>query len=113
MIKYDHWLPKIVSRLVMPITAITIYPYILFTEKKSNDQLGIMRHEQIHLAQYRELWIIGFFIIYAFDYLKNRLKGYDHYRAYVNIRLEQEAYDYSYNPNYLYNRKPFAWRKFK
>lgn len=122
-LRYNHWIPKVISKLIMPISAITLYPYILFTDKKmfvENDvfeyvktQDSIERHESIHIAQYEELYVVGFLWIYCWDYLKGRLKGRNHYEAYVHIRLEQEAYDYSYNPIYLKTRKPFAWRKFK
>ena len=98
----------------------TLFPFIFI---RGDGDERVINHESIHIAQYAELWVIGFLFLYALDYLRGYIK-YWHIRsdispaahkfaAYKNIRFEQEAYSYEYDMNYLENRVPYAWRKYK
>ena len=76
--------------------AITLWPFIIHKPTFSAVDLN---HEMIHAAQQQELLVIGFYIIYLFEWI---FKGYD------NISFEKEAYDNQNNLNYLKTRKRFA-----
>jgi len=111
IVKYNHWLPKLISKK-MPIDAITIWPFI-FVKLDYFDQI-LLNHEKIHIRQYTETLVVGFYLIYAYDYLLNRLiRKKSHVKAYLNIRLEREAYANQYDENYMYTRKHYAWRHYK
>jgi len=69
-------------------------------------------HEKIHIEQQKELFIIGFFIIYLIDFLYFFIKLRDFQGAYYNIRFEKEAYVNMFNDEYLKQRKRFAWKNF-
>ena len=91
------------------VYAITLYPFII-----ARDRLGITtyNHEKIHLVQQRELWILGFYILYVWYWLKARIKGLSNDDAYRFIPFEKEAYKHQSNLKYLKNRKPHAWKDF-
>ena len=91
------------------VYAITLYPFII-----ARDRLGITtyNHEKIHLVQQRELWVVGFYFLYIWYWLKAKLKGLSGSDAYYAIPFEKEAYENQSNFKYLHNRKPHAWRDF-
>lgn len=103
-----HFVPNLFS-LFGVVTGVTIYPFI-FVRFAKNEIL--IRHESIHIEQQRETLIIGFFLIYLFDYLRGLIKYRNHYTAYWRIRFEQEAYRYQRDSNYLNRRQPGNWRLF-
>jgi hypothetical protein len=57
--------------------------------------------KKIHLRQQIELLILTFYLIYVLEYLIYRIKGMNHYDAYMNISFEKEAYANEKNTNYL------------
>jgi len=95
--------------IFITVYAITLYPFII-----ARDRLGITtyNHEKIHLVQQRELWIIGFYLLYAWYWLKARAKGLNSSAAYRSIPFEKEAYKNQSNFKYLHDRKPHAWRNY-
>jgi branched-subunit amino acid transport protein AzlD len=78
---------KILS-IGMELEAITIFPFIIFAEKPVE---SLIRHETTHFNQQVKYLVIGFYLVYAFEYLKNRLKGMSHFDAYYQIPFEKEA----------------------
>ena len=106
--KIPVWLSKIAP---ININAITLGPIVLSRGVLSE---RVKRHETIHFMQYKELYFIGFLIIYLYDYLYTALikkKGFTR-ESYLSIRFEQEAYDNDHNLEYLDNRKSCAWKKY-
>ena len=70
-----------------------------------------LNHEKIHLAQQRELLLVGFYFLYAFYWLKARLfLRMSNHEAYMAIPFEVEAYAQQHDMEYLKNRERFAWR---
>ena len=51
----------------------------------------LLRHEQVHIAQFRELGLARFLAQYCGAYLQWRLRGYNHWGAYRRIPFEIEA----------------------
>lgn len=69
-----------------------------------------INHEKIHTAQMRELWYVGFYVIYFLEWLVRLVITPT--VAYRGISFEREAYDNQYDYNYLKSRKRFAqWRR--
>ena len=67
------------------------------------------RHEYIHFQQMLETFLIGFVILYYWDYLKGYIK-YRHGKiAYHSIRAEQEAYHKASSEFYTNRRERWAW----
>ena len=104
--------PKITRMLsiVVDITAITLYPFIISHDEMSDD---VLRHETIHILQQKELFVVFFYLLYGWDYLRGYIKFRNKDLAYRRIRFEQEAYAQMFNESYLDNRKSYSWRKYK
>lgn len=51
----------------------------------------LLRHEHVHVAQWRRHGTIRFLFRYVGSYLASRCKGYDHHSAYRRIPFEVEA----------------------
>ena len=71
-------------------SAITIGPVVSVRRRAANDE-RLMRHELVHVRQWRELGYVGFLRRYIGAYLRWRVRGYPHWGAYRRIPLEIEA----------------------
>lgn len=87
----DHWLW--VGGPVPPgSAAITIWRLISVRRRFAGDAV-LLRHEEEHVRQWRELGPARFLREYLGSYVANRRKGFGHRAAYRLIPLEIEAYD--------------------
>lgn len=93
----------------LPAAAMAIYPFMLFKNKRVSQNNQVIRHELIHFRQQLELLVLPFYILYLLNYLLNLIIYRDHDKAYRNISFELEAYSNDQYPDYLLNRKMFAW----
>lgn len=101
------------------IRGIFVFPFIIYTPYKQNRyriasalNANVERHERIHFAQALELWVMGFYVLYLYYYLKYRFEGANHKEAYYNIPFEKEAYRYQNAESYLLGRERNAWKEF-
>ena len=88
------------------IGAITMF-FLVFSRGAITEETK--RHETIHFQQMLETFLIGFVVLYYWDYLKGYLKYKNGKRAYYSIRAEQEAHHKDTLPSYLSDRKRWAW----
>jgi hypothetical protein len=95
---------------VMKVYAITLFPFVFIRDEGNAITI---RHETIHFRQYVETLIIGFLLIYLFDFVVGLIKYRDISKAYYQIRFEQEAYANDLYDSYLEKRKLFSWIKYK
>ncbi len=95
--------------IFITVHAITLYPFIIARDRLS---ITTYNHEKIHLVQQRELWIIGFYILYVWYWARAKAKGLTGEEAYYAIPFEKEAYKHQNNLKYTDSRKPHAWRDF-
>lgn len=103
-------IPKFLS-IFISIWAITLWPFIICRGKMNEVTLN---HEKIHIRQQSELLVLGFYVLYAYYWLKARLwYKLSNHDAYMAIPFEREAYEMEEEENYLENRKRFAWIKFR
>lgn len=86
----------------------------------------IINHESIHSEQYKELLFLPFLIWYGLEFLlkyiyilvtprhKREIKSHrsNWELAYRSISLEQEAYKYETDYEYLNTRKRYNWLKY-
>ena len=86
-----------------------VYPFMIFKNQEASTFRRIIRHELIHFRQQLELLVLPFYLLYFLNYLLNLLVYRDHHKAYRNICFEVEAYANDNNPDYLPQRKMFAW----
>ena len=80
------------------VYAITLYPFIIARDRLS---ITTYNHEKIHLVQQRELWVVGFYILYVWYWLTNIIfKRMNTKDAYSSIPFEKEAYKHQNNFKY-------------
>ena len=85
----DHWLW--VGGPVPPgSAAITIGP-VISVRRRWADDARLLRHEEEHVRQWRELGYVGFLRQYLGAYVRWRRQGFGHVAAYRLIPLEVEA----------------------
>ena len=129
-----NWKPIFVEDSMIPIWLSKIAPinigaiilfFIVFSRGKINEVTR--RHETIHFQQMLETGVIGFVVLYFFDYLvglwryrdnwkgQKTTRGYQYrsaaHKAYHRIRAEQEAYQQELVNNYPVTRSRFSWIK--
>lgn len=92
--------------------AITILRWMIVRKEYVNKVSPIVKnHEDIHYAQERELWYVGFYLLYVLMFIWNFLKMWNWSKAYRAIPFEVEAYSNMQMLSYLENRPRFAWKK--
>ena len=102
--------PSILS-IFINIRAITLFPFIFIKDDGDDDVL--INHENIHIRQQKELFVLFFYFIYLFDWIWATLKYRDPKLSYYAIRFEQEANDRQNDLDYLNQRKPHSWLNYK
>jgi hypothetical protein len=112
MIIKNSIIPRLLSNkyLYINIYAITLYPFVFIRDE--GDEIT-NNHESIHLAQQRELFVIPFYVLYVYEYLRNKIKGMNNDFAYRSISFEREAYSNQKNLTYLETRDRMSWKKYK
>jgi len=96
------WLPS--------VGAITLFPFIVSREEMNP---ALLNHESIHIYQQKELFVLFFYMLYVFDWLRGLIKYENARKAYYQIRFEQEAHAKMYEKDYLLTRKKYTWRDYK
>ena len=92
-------------------TQIMFWLFVDDIEKWKKRPLSL-NHEYIHFEQGKELLFIGFWLLYALNYLINLFRyKFDSGKAYRMIVFEQEAYDKQNDMNYLSKRNRYNWVK--
>lgn len=71
-----------------------------------------LRHEYIHTLQMRELWYLGFYILYVAEWVYRLIRMRDSYKAYSMISFEREAYANDNQEDYRSERQRFAWMRY-
>ncbi len=102
-------IPKALS-FVIDIYAITIWPFVFIRD--GGNELTI-NHESIHIKQQQELFVLPFYLLYFWEWLRGRMKGLDGREAYLKISFEKEAYSNELNPDYLSTRPKMAWKNYR
>ncbi len=109
MIIKDSIIPKLCSWF-FEVEAITLWPFIFC--RGEPDHI-LLNHEKIHLVQMKETFVIGFYIIYLYEFLRNWKKYKNTDTAYMLIRFERECYDNQHYADYLKTRKKYTWKAIK
>ena len=64
---------------------------VVSVRRRFADDDRLLRHELVHVRQWRDLGVAEFLVRYVGAYLTWRLRGYGHWAAYRRIPLEVEA----------------------
>ena len=85
----DHWL--LVGGPVPPGSAAITIGSVVSVRRRYADDPRLLRHEEEHVRQWRELGKVRFLRQYLGAYLRMRRHGFGHQAAYRLIPLEVEA----------------------
>lgn len=85
----DHWLW--VGGPVPPGSDAITIGSVISVRRASARSARLLRHEEEHVRQWRELGVVRFLRIYLGSYLRWRRLGFGHQAAYRLIPLEAEA----------------------
>ena len=85
----DHWL--LVGGPVPPGSAAITIGSVVSVRRRYADDPRLLRHEEEHVRQWRELGKVRFLRQYLGQYFHLRLQGFGHQAAYRLIPLEVEA----------------------
>ena len=85
----DHWL--LVGGPVPPGSAAITIGSVISVRRAYADDARLLRHEEEHVRQWRELGYVRFLRQYLRAYLRWRRAGFGHLAAYRLIPLEVEA----------------------
>jgi hypothetical protein len=91
-----YW--RLVGGPVPPGSAAITLGRLISVRARSADDEQLLRHELVHVRQWRELGVVGFLRRYLGAYLRGRLDGLSHHEAYRHIPLEEEAVRESLEP---------------
>lgn len=80
----------VVPWLTPGVAAMTLGAWIL-VRRGHETNAGLVAHELVHVEQWREWGAVRFLTRYVADYLRLRVAGEPHWRAYAAIPFEQEA----------------------
>lgn len=96
----------VVFKYLMPKWArgITLFPFIVLSEKLDKKNLVLLNHEKIHIRQQLELVVVFFYLIYVLEFAFRYVQYRNWQTAYRNISFEREAYENEKDLNYLKKR---------
>jgi hypothetical protein len=81
----------VVSRWAAPGAEATTLGRFVFVRERAIDSPRLIRHELVHVRQWRRLGIAGFAARYLSAYVGWRVRRYPHWAAYRRVPLEIEA----------------------
>lgn len=86
---HDHW--RWIGGPVPPGVDAIVIGRLISIRRSAAESPMLLRHELVHVRQWRRLGFVGFLRRYIGAYLVHRLHGYGHWAAYRRIPLEVEA----------------------
>ncbi|MDD2551936.1 MAG: hypothetical protein PHQ56_04895 [Dysgonamonadaceae bacterium] len=89
--------------------AINLFGIVIARKDRLPLSQRILHHEAIHTHQIKELFYIGFYGWYIVEWLFRLIYYRNSKEAYKNICFEREAFCNDVNPNYLKQRKRYAF----
>lgn len=81
----------VLSRWAAPGASATTLGRVIFMRESAVGSDRLLRHELVHVRQWRRLGVTGFGVRYLRAYARWRLRRYPHWAAYRRIPLEIEA----------------------
>ena len=81
----------VVTRWAAPGAAATTLGRFVFIRERALGSERLVRHELVHVCQWRRLGVVGFGRRYLGAYLRWRARRYPHWAAYRRVPLEIQA----------------------
>ena len=81
----------VISRWAAPGASATTLGRFIFLRESAVGSERLLRHELVHVRQWRVLGVAGFGLRYLGAYARWRMRRYPHWAAYRRVPLEIEA----------------------
>lgn len=81
----------VLSRFVAPGAAAITLGRFVFMRPSARGSKRLLRHELVHVRQWRDLGVGGFLARYLWSYLGWRVRRYPHWAAYRRVPFEIQA----------------------
>jgi hypothetical protein len=81
----------VLSRFAAPGASATTLGRFIFMRTEAAGSERLLRHELVHVRQWRRFGVAGFGVRYLGAYTRWRLRRYPHWAAYRRIPMEIEA----------------------
>jgi hypothetical protein len=94
------------------VRGITLFPFIVLSEKSDRNDVVLLNHERIHIRQQLEMLVLPFFVIYLTEFLIGYVIYKNWQLAYKNISFEREAYANEKDLHYLKQRSFWKFLKY-
>ena len=103
---------KVIYNKIIPFKGFSAMAFVwwVFARKELTDR--VIRHEEIHIRQQKEMLVIFFFLWYGIEWLLRLIQYRNRMTAYKNISFEREAYDNMSNIGYLNTRKAYSFIRY-
>ncbi|MGK6352313.1 hypothetical protein [Parapedobacter sp. DT-150] len=108
----------VISRLLTSLfgfgfaQGVLVFPFIFLKSKRLRADVYLINHERIHFRQAVELLVVGFYLLYLFEFLLRLIQYRQLDRAYRGISFEREAYIHDKDLQYLRYRRPWSFRHY-
>jgi hypothetical protein len=93
------------------VRGITLFPFIVLSEKLDRNDAILLNHEKIHIRQQLELLVVPFYLWYGIEFMVRYFQFKNWKVAYKNISFEKEAYTNEKDLNYLKKRSFWSFLK--
>lgn len=103
---------KVIYNKIIPFKGFSAMAFVwwIFARQELTDR--VIRHEEIHIRQQKEMLVIFFLLWYGIEWLLRLIQYRNRMTAYKNISFEREAYDNMSNIGYLDTRKAYSFIKY-
>ncbi len=91
---------------------LSLWPFIFLKNDELKEDIILINHEKIHLAQQKELLIILFYFFYLTEWILRSMYYLNTYKAYQNLSFEREAYLNEKDLDYIRKRSAFSFIKY-
>jgi hypothetical protein len=85
----DHW--RLIGGPVPPGASAITLGRLIIVRRRAASSARLLRHEIVHVRQWRRYGVVGFLRRYLGAYARWRVRGYSHWGAYRRIPFEVEA----------------------
>lgn len=90
-VRYSHWAFRL--PILQRFDAVCVGRVVLFKSSITDVSVNLMRHEMVHQQQMDTYGVIGFYFLYAVNWLLKLIQTRSFSRAYRENPLEVEAYN--------------------
>ena len=103
---------KVIYNKIIPFKGFSAMAFVwwIFARQEMTDR--VIRHEEIHIRQQKEMIVIFFLLWYGIEWLLRIIQYRNRMTAYKNISFEREAYNNMSNIGYLNTRKAYSFIKY-